>query len=593
MASGIQGQEVQFTHEELYQQDFPWTIIAGRVYAIGDFVAAHPGGPLIRRAIGEDATELFHTHHTTSLALRTLARYDIGSFRSTSTSNSSCSTNGRRLFQEELNRRIGDMYKTPKYPIAEIIACFMLCLFAAWALLAYGGGCWQLNITLTWFWCRHLDSGLHSIVHGDFRYSCRLNRALFFVYSTLSHRAVEYYNGDCVLRGTGMSKHFVHHVHTNSRHTDPDWTTMTGTVWVRRHHSACWQPCHRWQCLYWLPITLLVEPCLELLHLGILCLEHLAALMEPPATSTSFWKRVCSCVALWTEVLLNPGFQGIAFAFQPWWRALGVLLCARAIARLVLFPFSEVQHYMPELIELDEGAEACVAEEWAIAQLRRTANLSFGNPLMTFMDFLMFHGDSYQIEHHLWPSMSFVNLRHAAKIVRATCEEFGLPYHQVDYWNGYRKIWQQVCAHTEPPHLRNHAPASVDGSRGESIPGTPSSVGPQLPASPRSPGTPGSVGPQLPAAGEHCELQETLSTEASTAEEESDAGSENIDGPIQRTQPREDIATASHAESDGERFDSASATEAESSRSEGACIKRAHEPEDRSNGHERHIRRRM
>eukprot|EP00435_Cladocopium_sp_Y103_P016151 s358_g4.t1 len=52
-----------FSKAELYEQSFPWTIIAGQVYAIGPFIPQHPGGFLIRRAIGEDATELFLSHH--------------------------------------------------------------------------------------------------------------------------------------------------------------------------------------------------------------------------------------------------------------------------------------------------------------------------------------------------------------------------------------------------------------------------------------------------------------------------------------------------------------------------------------------------
>merc|ERR1719188_2189508 len=84
------------------------------------------------------------------------------------------------------------------------------------------------------------------------------------------------------------------------------------------------------------------------------------------------------------------------------------------------------------------------SEEWAVAQLRRTANLVFSSRLARWMDCLMFHGDSHQIEHHLWPAMSFVQFRRAADMVRSTCREFGVPYHEVGYFEGYRKILQQI-----------------------------------------------------------------------------------------------------------------------------------------------------
>jgi len=52
------------------QRNDLWIIVDGRVYAIGEFVPQHPGGALIRRAIGEDASELFHlldTHQRGSI----------------------------------------------------------------------------------------------------------------------------------------------------------------------------------------------------------------------------------------------------------------------------------------------------------------------------------------------------------------------------------------------------------------------------------------------------------------------------------------------------------------------------------------------
>jgi len=62
----------------------------------------------------------------------------------------------------------------------------------------------------------------------------------------------------------------------------------------------------------------------------------------------------------------------------------------------------------------------------------------------------MFHGDSLHIEHHLWPAMSFVNLQQASRIVKSTCEEHGVPYHEISYLQGYAKIYQQVREHAAP-----------------------------------------------------------------------------------------------------------------------------------------------
>jgi len=424
----------------LYEEDFPWTIVDGHVYAIGEFVAQHPGGPLIRRAIGEDASELFHTHHTSVRAAVVLARYEIGRLAGAEY----LDVPNARPFQDTLNSRVAGLAHRPSLPTAEIIATTMLGLFVAWASLCYIAGWWRLNVALAWFWWRHLDSGLHALTHGDFRISRRWHACLKFVYRVLSHRACDYYSGS--LNGIGFSKHLWHHIHTNDALRDPDFATMGGVVWVRRHRSAPWHPFHRWQCLHCLPVMMFMEPCLELLQVAREVLEALGALLEPPCPSSPFIARLVRLMSLSIEVMVGPGYQGVALLWQPWWRVLGVLVLARAIAKLVLFPFSEVQHYMPEHL-----ADADVAgkenEEWAVTQLRRTANLKFELPFLWLLDFLMFHGDSHQIEHHLWPAMSFVHYHHASCIVRETCHEFGVPYHEIGYWEGYKKIWQQICSH--------------------------------------------------------------------------------------------------------------------------------------------------
>merc|ERR1712118_122780 len=94
------------------------------------------------------------------------------------------------------------------------------------------------------------------------------------------------------------------------------------------------------------------------------------------------------------------------------------------------------------------GCDGQETDEWAIQQLRQTANLWLGCAPARWLDFLMFHGDSRQIEHHLWPAMSFVNYSAARHIVKSTCAEFGVPYIELGFWEGYSRIWQQVCQHS-------------------------------------------------------------------------------------------------------------------------------------------------
>ena len=66
--------------------------------------------------------------------------------------------------------------------------------------------------------------------------------------------------------------------------------------------------------------------------------------------------------------------------------------------------------------------------DWGEMQVRHSGNFMESYPLFTrYMG-----GINYQIEHHLFPSLSNHKLKEIAPIVKQTCKEFTIPYHTVD-----------------------------------------------------------------------------------------------------------------------------------------------------------------
>lgn len=421
-----------YTLEDLESVEFTWTIIDGQLLALDGFISAHPGGSLIQRAVGTDASSLFHAHHTSDLARAVLAECLVGYVKQHRVEAQS--------LRAELNKRIGK-YMKPETPAAEAIAISMLGLFVVWCYFVYVQGFFWLNVFTSWFWWRHLDAGLHAVVHGDFRYSLILQRRLLQVYGLLCHHMLDHYQGS----QSSLSQHFEHHLFTNDFRKDPDWTVFAvGRNWIRRHACNAWQPYNAWQVFYWLPMRCLVEPVTEILTMGSTCLNGASQMFEAPAGLDKFTDRLKDVMSWWIEAFLSPGYQGAAFLLQPTGRAFGALLLSRAVAKLVLLPFAEVQHFlMPDEMSKDE--------EFVLRQLRTTANLRLANPVVRLLDFLMFHGDSLQVEHHLWPAMSFIHLREVSQVLKSACKELDLPYHEVGYWEAYGKVWQQVKEHAEQP----------------------------------------------------------------------------------------------------------------------------------------------
>jgi fatty acid desaturase len=64
-------------------------------------------------------------------------------------------------------------------------------------------------------------------------------------------------------------------------------------------------------------------------------------------------------------------------------------------------------------------------EDWGVVQVRNSGNFAVGGRELVCH---FFGGINYQIEHHLFPSINHVHLPRIAPIVKAACEEHGVPY---------------------------------------------------------------------------------------------------------------------------------------------------------------------
>lgn len=63
-------------------------------------------------------------------------------------------------------------------------------------------------------------------------------------------------------------------------------------------------------------------------------------------------------------------------------------------------------------------------KDWGEIQVRHSANFSTQNPWICYL----FGGINYQIEHHLFPSISHIHFHKIKPIVEKTCKEFNIPY---------------------------------------------------------------------------------------------------------------------------------------------------------------------
>jgi linoleoyl-CoA desaturase len=83
-----------------------------------------------------------------------------------------------------------------------------------------------------------------------------------------------------------------------------------------------------------------------------------------------------------------------------------------------------------------------VEDEWAVHQIRTTANFATRSKLVSWMT----GGLNFQVEHHLFPRISHVYYPTISKMVEQTCHEFGIPYLK------HRTVYSAVRSHIL--HLR-------------------------------------------------------------------------------------------------------------------------------------------
>ncbi|MDB5245818.1 MAG: fatty acid desaturase [Segetibacter sp.] len=86
---------------------------------------------------------------------------------------------------------------------------------------------------------------------------------------------------------------------------------------------------------------------------------------------------------------------------------------------------------------LPDNATNKMEDEWAIHQLKTTANFATRNKVISWF----VGGLNFQIEHHLFPKISHVHYPQISKIIKQACKDFNVEYVE------YRKMTQAIVSH--------------------------------------------------------------------------------------------------------------------------------------------------
>ncbi len=209
-----------------------------------------------------------------------------------------------------------------------------------------------------------------------------------------------------------------HHTYTNILHADED---ITGKFLLRLSRQDKRKKIHRYQHVY------------AFLLYGLMTLSFLAKDFRIMAASFKRWLKgqpaFYSKKNMIRLVIGKISYFVFICAVPLYWTSLGFgqwligFFVLHLTAGLILSVIFQLAHLVEGVSQPVLDADGNIANAWAIHQLQTTANFS-GNPVLSWF----IGGLDYQIEHHLFPTISHIHYKALSEIVKKTAHEFDLPY---------------------------------------------------------------------------------------------------------------------------------------------------------------------
>lgn len=125
----------------------------------------------------------------------------------------------------------------------------------------------------------------------------------------------------------------------------------------------------------------------------------------------------------------------LTMSFLTWLICFLVYSLVAGLVLSIVFQLAHtVEHtHFPEPNKITGNME----DEWAIHQLKTTANFATNNKLISWF----LGGLNFQIEHHLFPKISHIHYPEISKIVKQMCNEYGVEYIE------YKRMRNALASH--------------------------------------------------------------------------------------------------------------------------------------------------
>lgn len=254
---------------------------------------------------------------------------------------------------------------------------------------------------------------MHDANHGAYSKNNRTNRLIGSILNLIGGYTINW----------KIQHNVLHHTYTNIEGIDED---IDSVVFLRLtpHGKLYWF--HRYQHYYaWFFYMLMTLNWMTIKdYFAVIRYNRMGLLQKQNVTLP----KALALITLYklfyyTYILALP----LIFSGAEWHIALIGFILMHLTAGLLLSCIFQPAHVMetsnyPMPVKTDTAS--MIEDEWAVHELSNTVNFATGNRALSWF----VGGLNYQIEHHLFSSICHVHYRKIAPIVKATAEQFNLPY---------------------------------------------------------------------------------------------------------------------------------------------------------------------
>jgi linoleoyl-CoA desaturase len=265
-----------------------------------------------------------------------------------------------------------------------------------------------------------VNSG-HDAVHGAYSNQNWMNKIMSKTFDLLGANSYIW----------GITHNVLHHTYTNIEGADEDIESLP---FSRITESQPWKPHQRYQQIYaFLLYTLGTLSWVFVKDYKKFSQKDLGNVKDKkhPAIQVLrlfFFKSLYYFVFIALPIM----FSGFAW----YWVVLGFVV-GHMVEGFSIATIFMLAHIVEKVEVLSPNEEGLMEDNWAVHQMRTTANFGRDSWLTGFLT----GGLNYQIEHHLFPTISHVHYPAIANIVQSVAQEHGVPY------NEYPSYWEALKSH--------------------------------------------------------------------------------------------------------------------------------------------------